>query len=58
MFVYKTKVLMEFLGDPVVKTMPSNVGGTGLLPHASGLKNQNRNRSNILTTSRETFKKF
>ena len=58
MFVYKTKVLMEFLGDPVVKTMTSNVGGTGLLPHASGLENQNRNRSNILTTSRETFKKF
>lgn len=55
MFVYKTKVLMEFLGGPVVKTVPSNVGGTGLLPHASGLKNQNRKQEQFCNNFKRDF---
>ena len=45
----------------MVKTLPSNAGSAGLIPgqgvkipHASGPKNQNINRSNIVTKSIKT----
>ena len=54
----------DFLGGLVVKTLPSNAGGVGLIPgsrakipHASWLKNQNiKSRSNIVINSIKTLK--
>ena len=50
----------DFPGGPVVKTLPSNAGSTGLLPgqgakilQASHPKNQ-KHRSNIVTNSVKT----
>ena len=47
-FFVKTAIDRDFTGGPVVKTSPSNAGGTGLIPgwgakisHASLAKNQN-----------------
>ena len=46
--VIALKIIRDFLGSPVVKTLPSNAGGVGSIPgwgakvpHASGPKNQN-----------------
>jgi len=55
MFVYKTRVLTEFLGGPVVKTLPSNLGGVGSLPHASGLKNQNIKQEQYCNNFKKDF---
>ena len=53
----------DFSGDPVVKTLPSNKGGTGSIssgglrshmPHSQKTKTQNR--SNIVTNSIKTLK--
>ena len=53
----------DFPGGPVVKTLPSNAGGAGLIPgqrakisHALGPKNQNINRSNVVKNSTKTLK--
>ena len=54
--------LGDFLGDLVIKTLPSNVGGVGLtpgwgarIPHALQPKKQIvNNRSNTVTQSIET----
>ena len=54
----------DFPGSSVVKTSPSNAGGTGLIPgwgakipHALQPKNQNiKNKSNIVTNSMKTLK--
>ena len=53
----------DFPGGPVVKTLPSSAGDAGSipgwgakLPHASGSKNQNIKRSNIVTNSIKTLK--
>ena len=61
----------ELPGGPVVKTLPSNAGGVGLIPgwgdgipQASGPKDQNiktkqnkKNRGNVVTNSIKTLKK-
>ena len=54
---------MDFPGGPVVKTSPSAAKGVGSIPgqgakisHASGPKNQDVNRSNIVTNSIKTLK--
>ena len=51
----------EVGGDPVVKTLPSNAEGRGLIPcgeakipHASWPKIQNINRSNTVTKTSKT----
>ena len=53
----------DFPGGPMVKTLPSNAGGVGMIPHlrakilhASWPKSQNINRSNIVTNLIKTFK--
>ena len=53
----------DFPGDPVVKTLLSNVGGSGLIPgwgatsHMSwDQKFKTENRSNIVTNSIKTLK--
>ena len=50
-------------GGPVVKTSPSNAeamgsmpGWAAKIPHATGPKNQNINRSNIVTNAIQTLK--
>ena len=52
-------------GGPVVKTLPSNAEGVGSvvcqgakMSHASQPKDQNINRSNIVTNSIKDFKKM
>ena len=44
-----------FLGCPMVKALLSSSGDADLAPHASGLENQNMNRSNIVTNSIKTL---
>ena len=53
----------DFLGGPVVKTSPSNVGGAGLIPgrvakipHALGPKNQNIKQKQYCNKFNEDFK--
>ena len=64
----KDRSSRNFLGSLVVKTLPSNAGGRGLIhgqgakiPHALGPKNQNikdknKTRRNTVTKSIKTFK--
>ena len=58
-----TTIIRDFLGCPVVKTLPSNVGDArqmprrgAKIPHVLGPKNQNTNKSNIVTNSIKTSK--
>ena len=53
----------DFLGGPVVKTLPSNVGGTGSIPgrgteipHASWPKNQNIKQKQYCNKFNKDFK--
>ena len=62
---YQETERRDFPGGPVVKTLPSNAGREGLIPgrgakipHALRPKNQNINRSNIVTNSIKTLKKM
>ena len=64
LFVIILSVYRDFPGSPVVKILPSNAGGAGLIPgqgakipHALWPKNQNiKNRSNIVRNSIKTLK--
>ena len=59
----KLRLLRHFPGVPVVKTLPSNAGGVGLIPglgtkipNALRPKNQNLKQSNIVTNSIKTLR--
>ena len=58
-----SKLQGTFLGRPVVRTSPTDAGGTGSIPgwgaqipHASWPKNQDVKQSNIVTNSIKTLK--
>ena len=58
-----TAIIRDSLGCPVVMTLPSNVGDAGSIPlqgakipHALCPKNQNINKSSIVTNSIKTLK--
>ena len=55
----------DFPGGPVVKALPSNAGGTGLIPgqeaktpHASGPKKQNIKQKQYCNKFNKDFKKM
>ena len=59
---FKSFLIRDFPGGPVVKTLPSNSGGAGSIPgqgakipHASQTKSKAESRSNIVTNSIKTF---
>ena len=57
---HQKEIATDFPGSPVVKTWPSNTGGTGSIP-AQGAKIQHAsqpnhlNRGNVVTNSIKTF---
>ena len=55
-FHFKT-LIWDFLGAPVVETLPSNAEGAGSISHASQPENENvKNRNNIVKNSIKTLK--
>ena len=66
MWIFRNVLLWDFPGSPVVKTSPSNAGGAVFAPFwgeigsqmPQGLKKKHKNRSNIITNSIKTFKKW
>ena len=58
------QIVGDFPGSPVVRTLPSNAGGVGLIlgqgvkiPHASGPKNQNRKQKQYRKKFNKDLKK-